>query len=107
MPEPVMSAADKAEAVVRYQGGASTTQLATRFRVSTATINRLLPEELKRARGWSPRDDVATAEIVRLRDEEGLTWAQIADRVGMHLTGARKRYLRATACRGVNTAASR
>ena len=39
---------------------------------------------------------VDTALIVRLRDQDGLTFGQIAEQVGMSVPGATSRYLRAT-----------
>ena len=39
--------------------------------------------------------DIDTALIVRLRDEDGLTFGQIAEQGGMSVPGATSRYLRA------------
>lgn len=98
----VMTDIDAAEARERYRTGASTTQLAERFGVSVATINRLLPADTKRARGWTAKD-VDTADIVRLREEEHMTWKQIGAAVDIHFTAARKRYLKyLAACRAQN-----
>lgn len=96
-----LSEADRAEVAVRYQGGASTTELAARFGVAVATINRALPADAKRAKGWpNRRHDVGQAEIVRLREEENLTYEAIGARLGINGSTVQRRYLRhLAACR--------
>lgn len=93
---------DVAEIRLRYDLGLSTHQLAERFGVAPRTIRRLIPPD--RLRGPGPASgpravhaDVRDDEVVRLRDVDGLSWAQLGEAVGMSWSGARHRYQRAKA----------
>lgn len=96
----VLTDEDVQEIRIRYDLGLSRDQLAERFGVDRRTIGRHLPPENMRGRGprtgpSSRRDDVDDAEVIRLRDDEGLSWAALGAAVGMSWSGARNRYQRA------------
>lgn len=97
----VLDDIDRAEVLVRYRAGMSTTGLARRFGVSTHAIRACIPDSEMRGKGWQAKA-VPDEEIVRLREREHLSWAQIGERTGLHLTTARTRYLKfLAACRSV------
>lgn len=91
-----LDALQEIEVAVRYRIGATERQLAERFGVSRAVIQRCLDRQQVTRRPQSGnlarRDDVDTKEIVRLRDEEKLSWFWIGRRVGMKPSGVRRRY---------------
>lgn len=86
---------EELEVVARYKAGSSERQLAQRFGVSRATVQRALDRNgvgrRAQSHNFERRDDVDTAEIVRLRDE-GMSWFWIARRFGMKPSGVRWRY---------------
>jgi hypothetical protein len=86
---------EEADVVFRYSTGWTERQLAERFGVPRPAIQRCLDRHGVARRGQSSnlerRDDVDTAEIVRLRSE-GLSWFQIGRAVGMKPSGVRRRY---------------
>ena len=49
-----------------------------------------------RRRGPRGRQDVDTDLILEMRDEDGETWPEIAEQVGMSISGVRCRYRLAT-----------
>lgn len=91
---------DVAELRLRYDLGLSIRQLAERFQITPESVRRRIPPEKLRGRGPArgPRavhTDVRDDEVVHLRDVDGLSWAQLGERVGMSWSGARHRYERA------------
>jgi DNA-directed RNA polymerase specialized sigma24 family protein len=89
---------ERQEILLRYDLGLSTEQLAERFGVHPETIRRLLPVRRQRGPRLGPsvrRSDVRDDVVVRLRDVDGLSWAQLGAAVGMTWSGARNRYWRA------------
>jgi predicted transcriptional regulator len=86
-------AALAAEAARLYRQGRSTYEIAAVVGRDPRTVQRWLAGETSR-RGPRGRADVLTTAIVRLRDGECLSWAEVARRAGMSRTGVRKRYLR-------------
>jgi hypothetical protein len=92
----VLTEVQELEVAARYKAGLTERQLAERFGVPRASIQRALDRQQVPRRAQSSnltrRDDVDTAEIRRLRDEEGLSWFWIARRVGMKPGGVRRRY---------------
>lgn len=91
MPPRVLSEADEAEVLVRYQQGATYRQLAERFRCGVKTIGRVLERHGVQPRPGNLHVDVDTQAIVDLR-RAGDTWAEIARAVGLAPTGCRHRY---------------
>jgi transposase len=90
---------EELELVARYQAGSTERQLAERFGVGRASVQRTLDRHgvTRRppANNLRPRDDVPTSRIVELRLGEGLSWFQIARRVGMKPSGVRRRFMEA------------
>lgn len=92
-----LSEADEQEIVERYVKGLSTWKLAERFGVSDAAIRRSLERsgQPRRPERTVRVNDIPDTEIIRLRDDEGLTWREIAARLDMRLTTVQTRYQRA------------
>lgn len=93
--ESPLSEEDQAEIVVRYRQGASARGLAERFGTSRMSILRALDRAgvERRPQHWPvlyPED--LTDTILYLRDREQLSWAAIAEEVGMKPSGVRRRY---------------
>lgn len=87
-----------AEIRLRYANGQSARQLAGRFGVSPSTIERAIPPDERRPGRYVPRVlPISDAELIRLRDVDGLPWAELGARTGLSLWGARNRYY--SACR--------
>jgi DNA-binding transcriptional regulator YiaG len=82
-----------AEARRLYGQGLTTYATAARLAVNPRTVQRWLAGAT-RPPGRRKRPGVRDSLILRLRDQDGLTWAEIARRAGMSRTGVRKRYLR-------------
>lgn len=91
----ILSEVEEAELVARYRAGLTERQLAVRFGIGRASVQRTLDRhgvDRRPAReNLERRDDVDTADIVRLRDA-GMSWFQIARSVGMKPSGVRRRY---------------
>jgi hypothetical protein len=91
---------DEAELVLRYRRGASLRQLADRFGVHHATVERILTRQGVPLRPPSESYSIDTDTIVELRDGPGRhSWAEIAMLVRMSPSGVRRRYWDAKACR--------
>ena len=71
--------------------GLPTPVIAAQAGKSPRTAQRWLADAPRRP-GPPPRADVPDALILGLRDEDRLSWAQIAERTGLSRTGARMRY---------------
>lgn len=90
MTEPALDDVAQAEVRAYYKAGLTAETLAERYGVSDRTIRRAL--DVRRRTG--PRTRVSTAEIVRLHEEERLTWPQVAAATGMTETAVAVRYSR-------------
>lgn len=94
---------DEAEIAARYRMGATVRQLADRFGVHDSAIRRSLVrsgEERREPRSnfmARRRDDVDDDDLLQMRDEQMLTWSEIATICSMSITGVRTRYLAARA----------
>jgi hypothetical protein len=79
-----------------YQDGWTLREIAAEFGIAWPTVRTQLKRAgvIMRGRG-THSFDVSTTEIIRLRDDERLTWSQVGERVGMTGPGAQARYRRA------------
>ena len=83
-------------AIELYAQGWSTRQIGAELGRDHSRIARWLRRSGVQMRPQAPRPmNVDTALIVRLRDQDGLTFGQIAEQVGMSVPGATSRYRRA------------
>jgi hypothetical protein len=84
MTDRALDEADEQEAAQRYRMGWSTHRLARHFDTTDMSIRRTLDRMgVERRPPGSRRDDIDDDEIVRLRDEDGLSWPQIAVKTGL------------------------
>ena len=92
MPIPVRW--DVGRAIRLYSDGWSLRQISSDVGVAVSAVRtQLLKAGVEfRPAGHPARADVDTAQILRLRDDEGFSWAQVAQRVGMTTSGVRTRY---------------
>lgn len=79
-----------------YRRGKTYRQLAARYGVGERTIRRILAGSVEPRRTGPPKAPTTDEEIIRLRDEDGLSWRALAAEVGMTSSGVRKRYAVAT-----------
>jgi transposase-like protein len=92
MPE---SADSRAALAARlYQSGQTRDEVAKRFGVRGDVVTQWL-DGVARRRGARRRADVTDELILHLRDEDHLSWPEIARETGMSRTGVRMRYLAA------------
>ena len=85
---------DVARAIRLYRDGWTLRQISSDVGVAVSAVRTQLRKagvELRPA-VHPARADVDTAQILRLRDDEGLSWPQVAERVGMTTSGVRTRY---------------
>jgi DNA-directed RNA polymerase specialized sigma24 family protein len=83
-------------AIELYAQGWSTRQIGTELGRDHSRIAKWLRRAGVQMRPQAPRPmTVDTAVIVRLRDQDGLSFGQIAEQVGMSVPGATSRYRRA------------
>jgi len=79
-----------------YQDGWTLREIAAELGIAWPTVRTQLKRAGVTMRGTGTHSfDVSTEEIIRLRDEERLTWPQVGGRVGMTGPGAQARYRRA------------
>ena len=90
MPPRALSEEDELEVVVRYKLGMSAPALAFRMRVDESTIRRVLRRRGVEIRPRSSRVAAVHFEVAQAR-AEGLTWAQVAERLRISATTARNR----------------
>ena len=79
---------DLERAVALYQQGHTVRQIAAELGMSYGRVAVHLRRAGVEMRAGAPSADVSTEEIIRLR-EQGLTWPEIAERVGMSAPGCR------------------
>jgi transcriptional regulator with XRE-family HTH domain len=75
-----------------YATGAHAREIGEKLGVHATTVQRWLAGSMRPA--GTPRAPAADEEIARLREVEGLSFAEIGQRVGMTRSGAGKRYAR-------------
>lgn len=94
---PLYTPEQRQQIVDEYRAGATGPELAARHGVDPRTVHRWA-ELAGVLRGHGPRGrlDVRTTRIVRLRNEHGLSFAEVAAVVSMSKTGVRIRYAWAT-----------
>lgn len=86
-----------ARAVRMYRSGRTLREIEARLGVDNRAVWAAIRGQVEtRRRGPRGRTDVTDAQIVELRNDLELSWAQIAAQVGMSRTGVRARYLVAT-----------
>ena len=88
---------DRARTAVRLYGeGRTTREIAAELGIDAETVRRSLAAEAVKLRRSGPRGriDIATETITELRDEQHMSWRQIADATGLSRTAVRKRYAR-------------
>ena len=79
-----------------YQDGWTLREIGAELGIAWPTVRTQLKRAGVTMRGTGMQGfAVSTKEIVRLRDEERLTWSQVGERVGMTGPGAQARYRRA------------
>lgn len=87
---------DIPDGVALYEAGWSVVEVAAEVGVAPTTVYAQLKRAGVTFRTFR-RGDVATADIVRMRDQERLSWRQIEARTGMAHGAIRYRYAQATA----------
>lgn len=80
-----------ARAVKLYMGGCTGREVGAALGVDDTTVISWVGEAARR-RGPRGRGDVADELILRLRNQECLSYAAIAETVGMSTSGVRMRY---------------
>ena len=80
-----------ARAVALYSSGMTAREAGAEVGADNTTVIAWVGEATRR-RGPRGRTDVASEVILRLHDEEHLSFAAIGETVGMSKTGARMRY---------------
>lgn len=93
---PVTASADRiAEAVRLYADGATTREVAALLGVRDTTVGRWVGDAA-RPRGRRKRDDVTDADVIAMREEDELSWNEMAATLRMSRTGVRMRYAQAS-----------
>jgi hypothetical protein len=85
---------DVERAAELYAQGWTLRQISTELGVHWATVSQQLHHASVPMRRGPPAHPAPTEQILELRDQ-GVTWAEVAERVGMTVSGAWSRYRRA------------
>lgn len=103
MPPRALTDLQELEVRARYEAGESIDRLADRFGIARATVHRILGDTPRRPQGRRPasgkRCTVADADVIRLREVDGLSWRLLGEAIGLSPIGARTRYMAALARR--------
>ena len=88
---------DVAEVIALYQAGRSLNQIAEKFGVRHTTIHYHLRRQGVTLRPTGVKDlrRMPTTQRIEQLRAQGLTWAQVAEQVGMSTDGVKRRIYRA------------